>query len=241
MKTAIALFVVGLVLVGYSASMPAYTDQAAFQREYMNLSAGQDEEYWALRDKMLTPKYKLQDYGGTLIVSGLAILLFVRDKRFRLVAPKSRAALVGIAIAAPCVSVAAFIFDLFQGAGRGEFPHWADSLGIPLTGAPFLFVSLVVWAAAHLVFLRGPYTPSAPLSVAVSRKTNLWLLFVSAITALIVADCLFEGTYWYAIPGTMWLYLYTSMAAGRIGRTQPVAEPGAGKLATSSRSGSGAG
>lgn len=223
MKTAVALVILGAIIVGSSAFMPAYTDEAAYQREYMSLSPGQNEEYWALRDKMLTQKYKLQDYGGTVIVLGLTALLFVREKRIKVVAPKSRAVLVGIAVAAPFVSVAAFVFDLFQGAGRGEFPHWADSLGIPLMGAPFLFVSLAVWAAAHVGFLRGSYTPSAPLSVAVLRKANLWLLFISAITALIVADCLFEGTYWYAIPGAMWLYLYTSMAAVRVGSTQPVA------------------
>ena len=120
-----------------------------------------------------------------------------------------------LAIALPFLTVGAYVFDLLQAAYRGEFPHWADSLGIPLMGAPIQCVVLLVWSLAHLGFLRAAYSPSTSLGRAVSLKANWWLLWISAVTGLLVFASAATGQYWYAIPGALWLYLYLSIAAVR--------------------------
>jgi hypothetical protein len=132
-----------------------------------------------------------------------------------------KAAVIGLALAAPFVSSVAFIFDLVQGQVRGEFPPWADSLAIPLTGVPFQWVALTFWALIHLVFLFE-YSSGKPLTLAFSFKANWWLLFVSFLSALLIAWCIVFGGYWYAIPGLMWLYFYLALAAGRRGRQKQV-------------------
>lgn len=213
MKIAVGLLLIGVAFVAYSFSVPAYTDEKVFMERYMAMSAGQSAEYWKLRDQMLTPKYKLQDYGGTLITAGIGILALTRKDRIR--APKSRLAVVALALVAPFVSVGAFVFDLLQGHRRGEFPRWADSLGIPLMGVPVQLVVMLLWAITHLAFLRNAYSPEAPLALALSRQSNKWLLVISSITALLITLCVAVGTYWYAIPGALWLYIYLSLAAGR--------------------------
>jgi hypothetical protein len=222
MKLSAILLLIGIALIGYAYSLAPYKDAALFAERYMALSDGQSTEYWQLRDEMLTPKFQLQDYGGTLVAIAAVVFIVSRKGWRQLRSPNSRATLFWIAFAAPFVTVGAYVFDLFQGFDRGEFPHWADSMGIPLLGVPVMLVVLLVWSGAQLVVLRGSYQ-SAPLALAVSRKSNWWLLSVSAVTVVLVAFCASVGQYWYAIAGVVWLYFYISLAAA--GRAANAAEP----------------
>jgi hypothetical protein len=212
MKLSATLLLIGVAIVGYAYSLAPYTDEAAFLEQYTALAQGQSTEYWELRNKMLTPKFQFEDYGGTLIAIGIGGLLVSLKGWRKLKSPTSRTMLLGIGFAAALLTAGAYVFDLFQAYGRGEFPPWADSMGIPLLGVPVLLVALLVWAGAQLVFLRGEYH-STPLALALSRKSNWWLLSISAVTAALVALSIMAGQYWYAIPGVAWLYFYTSLAA----------------------------
>jgi hypothetical protein len=214
MKLSAILLIVGATTLGYACSMAPYTDEALFMERYMALSVGQSAEYGKLRDEMLTPKFQLQNYGCSLI-SLAAGAFFVSQKGWRrLKSPHSRAALFMVALAAPVLTIIAYIFDLFLGFARGEYPHWEDSIGIPLMGAPALLFLLLTWAGAHLAFLRSPYRP-ALLSEATSLKANWWLLSVAAVTAVLVLLFLSVGYYWYALAGIVWCYFYVSLAAAR--------------------------
>jgi hypothetical protein len=215
MRIATSLLIIGVALIAYAISLPPYKDEELFMERYMNMTVGQSKEYWKLRDEMLTPKYKLQDYGGTLVAIGAGLLFITRTGRVRIRVPKTRVTLIVLAFIAPFLSVGAFVFELFLGAARDEYPHWADSLGIPLMSVPVQLVFLLLWAVAHLGFLRSTYAPEIPLALALSRKSNLWLLLVSSITAVLGALFVAEGAYWYAIPSTIWLYFYLSLAAVR--------------------------
>lgn len=211
---AFILLVIGTALLVYALTLAPYRNEALFEQRYLSLSAGQSEEYWKLRDEMLTPKFQLEDYGVTLIVMALATFIIGRKGVLRLQAPNSRRAMVVLAIALPFLTVGGYVFDLFHAFDRGEFPHWADSLSIPLMGAPIQLIVLLGWSLAHLGFLRGVYQPATPL-FPVSRKSNGWLLFISGITAIILLFNAAAGAYWYAIPGAFGLYFYLSLSAGR--------------------------
>lgn len=215
MKLAAILLLVGVAILAYASSIAPYKDEALFMARYMALTAGQSAEYWKLRDEMITSKFQLQDYGGTFVAAAVCVFLVSRSGWRHVKSPKSRATLVGLAFATPFLTVSAYVFDLLLGFNRGEFPHWADSMGIPLMGAPVLLAVLLAWSGAHLAFLRGTYRPAHLLSLAVSRKGNWWLLFVAALTALLVALCASVGQFWYAVPGGFWLYFYVSLAATR--------------------------
>jgi hypothetical protein len=223
MKLSTILMLVGLAVLGYAYSLAPYKDEALFTERYMAMTDGQSNEYSKLRDEMLTPKFQLQDYGGTLVALSIGVLLVSRKGWRNLQSPKSRATLLGLAFAAPFLTVGAYAFDLFQGFARIEFPHWADSMAIPLMGVPVLLVLLLAWSGAHLAFLRGPYH-SELLSHALSRQANWWLLAVAAMTAALAALFAAVGQYWYAVPGFVWLYFYISLAASR--RSTHDAEPG---------------
>ncbi|MEI7783242.1 MAG: hypothetical protein WCK08_02580 [Betaproteobacteria bacterium] len=227
MKLSAVLMFVGIVFIGYAYSLAPYKDEALFIELYMALSEGQSAEYWKLRDEMLTPKFRLQDYGGTTIAIAAGVFIVSRKGWRQLKSPPSRARLFGVAFFAPFLTVGAYIFDLFQGYARVEFPHWADSMSVPLVGVPVLLVVLLLWAGAQLALLGSSYQ-SAPLALAVSRRSSWWLLSISAITIVLVALCVSVGQYWYAIPGTVWLYYYISLAAARraVNAAEPVAPLG---------------
>ena len=211
MKIPSALILGGAALLAYAFSMPPYIDEAAFTAKYMQMSAGQSEQYWALRESMLTPRFKLQDYGITAILLGLGLGLFqMRGLR----GPAKGSSLVALAFAVPFLTVGGYVVDLFLGQARGEFPHWADSLGIPLMGAPVMLVILLGWALLHLLFLYGGFKPSAPLRDALGQGKNYWLLGVATVTLGLVCWCVALGQYYYAVPGVLWLFLYLSLGAG---------------------------
>ena len=180
MKTALALLITGLAMLAYAMALPPYTDENAFQRKYGDMKEGDSAAFYALRNEMLTPKYKLQDYGvSTLLLSGLVAL---RRRIWQMTTPRSTLPIVAAALLAPILAAAAFVFDLFQGQDRGDFPHWADSLGIPLMGLPGLFLLALTWSVAHLTFLAGVRRGVVPLRVAFSRNSNFWLRLVAVVT-----------------------------------------------------------
>lgn len=216
MKAAIALLVLGVALLSYAMTMPQYKDAEAFESRYAELGPSDSSKFLELRREMLTPKFKLEDYGVTALLAGIAFAIARRIKAHA--APKSHLAFAILAIAAPLVSGAALTFDLFQGFDRGEFPHWADSLGIPLMGVPVLIVVGLFWSFAHLLFLRGSALSIKLLRTAVSRHSHPWLLVVSAITVVLILMMVFDGAYWFAVPGLLWLYFYASLAATRRAR-----------------------
>jgi hypothetical protein len=88
-------------------------------------------------------------------------------------------------------------------------------MGIALAGALILLIVSLLWAVAHLAFLRSQPSTAIPLALAFSHSANPWLLVVSALTFALTALCLFLGQYWYAAPGMLWLYFYLSLAARR--------------------------
>jgi hypothetical protein len=208
----LVLLIAGAVMLLYALSIPAYTNEALFFAKSTRLSVGQSDEYFALRDSMLTLRFRLEDYGITLLSAGALLLLC---QLFPLISPPRKAWLVAIAFVAPCLTFIGDVTDLFVGYSRDEFPAWADSMLIPLAGTIVLLVLTLFWAMLHLLFVRDHYAPSAPLKSGLSREANLWLLFVTSITVLMVVATAAMGQYYYAVPGLLWIYFYLSLASGR--------------------------
>lgn len=214
MRFAALLLLTGIALLSYAYVLPPYTDVALFNERYLALPPGDTPEYELLWAHMQTPKFSYQDYSGTLITAAIAIFLVVRHGGWRNVqSPRSWAALFGIAFVLPFLSTTAYVFNVALGYERGEYPYWADSMGIPVMTAVPLFCILFIWAGLHLLFIeRRTYQP-APLRQVFSCKANWWLLLVATLTLLLIVKSVAHGQYWYAVPGALWLYFYLSLAA----------------------------
>lgn len=191
--------------------MKPYTDINLFEKKYMELSPGQSEEYFELRNSMLTQKYRLQDMGITLFSMAMMVGLIFKLGHNSFKSPRSKLGFILLAIFLPLLSVLAHVFDLIQALDRQEFPHWADSIGIALMGLPIQLVILLVWSLGHLFLLKGVQITACTISL--SLLHSFWLGGLSILTALLITLNAFYGQYWYALPSILWLYFYLSLAA----------------------------
>lgn len=214
----ISLFLLGVIFLGYAYTLDPFQNMALFESEYAKLNNGQTQEYFKLRNELLTPKYSLENYGVTLIIFSF-IILVVKFKGFKnLSSPKTTIRMVFIAILLPFATIFSLYFDLMLSMYRNELPHWADSLGIPMMALYPLFIFQSIWVLIHLCFLKANYSRKN-LFLAFSKKSNLWLkiLIIFSLFYLIINFLL--GLYWFLIPSLMWIYFYSSLAASRIQAT----------------------
>jgi hypothetical protein len=214
MKIGIILIILGAVIIGYSLSIQPFTNNEEFHSQYMELEIGNSDAYFQLYEEMLSPKYRLQDTGITLIVLSVMYIVFITLGRGKVLSPGKKFTLTGIAIVLPFLSTAGFVFDLAQAMERQEYPYWADSVGIPLMGAPLQFGILMIWSILHLKLAKD--AKSVPLFSAFTRNLNPWLIFVSIIAVVSLLYSVFYGQYWYAVPSAFWLYYYLSIGLSRL-------------------------
>ena len=112
---------------------------------------------------------------------------------------------------------------LSQPLERGEFPHWADSLGIPLMGMPIIGFGLGGWALLYCLFLLGRFSSHVDIFTVPLKKWNIWLVLVIVLSGILVAWSAIDG---YVLPGTIWIYFYLSINAGRYhGQVEQGASP----------------
>lgn len=214
-KLAAILALLGGVLLAYSLTLAPYKDEQAFMQQYFALDAGQSAEYFALRSAHLTAKYILQDLGIQSLICAALLMLATHKGRIRINSIPSLTSAVMIAITLPILLVGGYVFDLIQASHRGEFPHWADSLGIPLMGAPVLLVILLVWAFGNMGFLYGKFQVGMPIRNAFQWRRNWWLLINAGFWLLAAVLTGMYGQYWYAIPAVAWLYFFLSIGVSR--------------------------
>ena len=222
MKTlGIALVLIGVALFMYSLGMSPYLDEEQYMNEYLSINRkGLGSEtatklFYELRLAQLTPKYKIQDYALTIFsVGGILVLIFRKGVAI-VRAPNSKLKISLVAFLAVLTTIFAFVGDLFLQFARGSFPHWADSLGIPLMGVPILFFIVLVWAIINLCGMCGNFKVGAHLFDLGLSGVNYWYVTLVAITAFIVLLAIVYGFFWFVIPGFLWLYFYLSIAAGR--------------------------
>ncbi len=216
------LIIIGLSLIGiiYSFSLSSYTDDQEFNEKYSALnwqeigSRQASSIFYELRKEYLTAKYTIQDYSFTFLIIGFIGLLLSKYS-FSVTAPKTKVKVFICGISAGLLTTFAYVADLFLQFFRGEFPWWADSLGIPLSGVPFMagiFTALVV---VSMVGVFGSYTAGTKI-----KMHNIWhsnylylllIIFVSLVSTIFVLG----GLFLFIIPGGLWIYFYLSLWAGR--------------------------
>ena len=219
-RISIGIIIFSLLSVGYSFFISAYTDEDEYQEKYMALdwqelgSRNASDKFYELREEYLSSKYKIQDYGFTFLVLGLAtFILFKKEPPFHAPSSNAKVALIGFVAAA--LTTGGYVGDLFLEFYRGSYPWWADSLGIPLMGVPLLAFIFFGWAALNILAMNGQFTAGAPISLKSIKGSNYFYLTLLVVTTLIVALCAIDAYFWMVIPGVFWLYFYASLWAGR--------------------------
>jgi hypothetical protein len=135
--------------------------------------------------------------------------------------PAHRWKVLTLGLAAAFLTTIAYVVSLFLDASRDAFPPWADSLGIPLAGVPFMFVFLIAIAVSVVIIGTAAYVPGASLRQAFlpnSRPHAVWLVVLGVplvFCAGAVAITALAGDFLFLAPSLLWLAFFAFVFAAR--------------------------
>lgn len=223
----------GLVLLVIGFLMPAYTDSVVAERigSGLECEAGipntnenlqcDTERWYRSMNALRTNKWSLVDAGGGLLASGLAIgafILWSRRKPWRqLLTPKHSLSILALAAISWLMQIPAYELLFLTEFARGYYPHWADSVAIPMLQfrstllalfLPYMAIWLFLVVGARLPVVVFSTVPGRPLTNTF-WSTAIALLLVPIGLALIGA--VLEGP--IVMVPFLWLTLWLALCA----------------------------
>jgi hypothetical protein len=211
----LVVLLAGFVILGLSFKYAPYTNEQEYNDKYFALKGDKiTKQFYELRDEYLTPKFDFENYGISLILTGSILSLLAHIGFDKLRTPKKKSVLILIGALAALLSISGYVGQLHLEMMRGSYPHWADSLGIPLAAVPGFILLSLIWIGLNLLGIRGEfktYVPVFPLSL---RHVNYWYLIILLITILLTVFVIVTGDFWQVISGFLWSYFYLSIMLG---------------------------
>jgi hypothetical protein len=196
------LVALGALLTSSGASMPAYTDPN-WQRRFADVDFAAVEnfdsltaEWYTAKAEVETSRNRLLDLGMGFVAFGVGLVLLFALARVRsfgdlgsLQSPATRYGFLALAAVAWLSFIPAEWYWLGYTLNRGDYPHWADSIGIPMNAVKiFGQIGLPVVLLGVVVTLRGTVLPvrlwSRPI-LGRSYVVNI-VLIIAGILALLV-------------------------------------------------------
>lgn len=179
------------------------------------------EDYWRVRDAQLTPKFKLEDYGVLLVEGGLLFIAIwlLRSRGLRTISVRWKAGALGVV--ATGLTVFFYIISLLVDGTRGEYPPWADSIGIPLMGTPILLLLLLFIVAISLWLSRKHYNGRAYIAHAFTRQRRpalvWWMMFGGPLAFCLVEfiTIVFTGDWAFFWPITLWTTFFLNFLTAK--------------------------
>ncbi len=213
----LGIIIIGLVLLGLSQTFERYTNEKEYNEKYMSLSAQENasEKFHELRKEYLTPKIDLENYGITFTITGTIFLILSIIGFRNLRTPRKKVWIIVTGILAALLTNIFYVGDLFLEMYRESYPHWADSLAIPLMGVPFLIIVSLTWVGVNCIGIRGDFKLGVPLLSIKLSHLDYWYASILTITILINISTIVSGYFWGVISGFLWIFFYLSILVGR--------------------------
>ena len=236
-KIIIFFMLVGVGMFSYSLYLPYYTDQNAKEKlenknEEMNFSGENyikyKENYYAEIEKIKTNKISLMDIGTGIVIASITILIFLYKQNikktgdFKKLNSMNKNSIYIYANLIWLILIPGTIwYYTFRGM-RGDYPWFADSIGIPLMQSisvfviallPLnLFIFLTTWKSkfpAKLIELRTEYNWKAILN---EIFWGFWIL----LNLLILISFIIDGDH-ISIPVNLFFtYVLLNLRSGQI-------------------------
>ena len=223
---------VGVLL--YSLSLPYYKDQRAAEELQANAYDMHKVDYYTKDAALRTGKITYMDMGAGIAIASSAILLFLLItglhtfsdfKRIR----TPRRATIFIMTNMAWLSVAAgniwyYIFRL----GRGDYPPFADSIGIAVV--PVTFAVLFMFIPLNVFLLFSLFRSRLPCRIykKADHYTAGLVLWEVIFDLLILSDLLYciativDGDHINILVALYFLYILLSLRAGKIAHSNDV-------------------
>jgi hypothetical protein len=230
---ALLLVVAGFTLLVIGAWMPAYTDPVVAERirsgsecqpGIPNTDENRrcDDQLWhRAMNTLRTNKWRLIDGGGGLLASGLTMAVFFgasRRKSWRqILTPGSSLSILALAGLAWLMQIPAYALLFVTELTRGYYPHWSDSIAIPMQSMLFgLFLLFLPYMGIWLVFVVGARLPVSIFSTIPGRPllNAFWTTAAAMLlllTGLVLVGAILEGAI-LMVP-FLWLTLWLTLCA----------------------------
>lgn len=230
---ALLLATAGLVSVVIGYLMPAYTDSVMAERIRSGLecvpgipNANENlqcdsEQWYRSMSTLRTNKWSLIDGGVGLLASGLTMCVFFwrsRQKLWRqLLTPKSSLSILALAGLSWLMQIPAYAFFFIIELTRGYYPHWADSIAIPMSQSQSVLLKLFLpYMAIWLIFVIGARLPTSVFSTIPGRPlVNAFWTGAAALLlvpiGLVLIGAILEGPI-LMVP-FLWLTLWLALCA----------------------------
>lgn len=193
-----------------------HADVSAFHAQMQAFNAEQQRKYAALLDAYGTNKHALENYGGTALVLGAALLLAGPLGSRTMRTPSRRGIMLVLMFVPPLLSFGAILFDSWRWFERVKTLPWEDVPGLVLIMASLLFGLMpIIWMSLHLLLVPEVYYRRQPLLIAWSLRINPWLGFLTLLAACVTVLVAWHGMWWWTIAGLSWVFVYLCMAASR--------------------------
>ncbi len=224
----ILTFIFGIGLFSYSLSLPYYKDQKAANSLLNNSYDIDKQEYYKLDAKLRTSKTTFMDLGsGIAIASGTILLFLLLTKTITFSDLKNLKSLnkLSIFVTANLIWLllipGTFWYYSFR-AGRGDYPPFADSIGILIyTQIPFFLFLLI---PMNIFILLTTLNINLPTKLFIKANTYnkpeiLWEIFFGfwlLINLACFIEFVIDGDHISIIVNLFFTYVLLNLRAGKI-------------------------
>jgi hypothetical protein len=216
---AIACLIASAGVFGFGYQMPRYHDESEYLKRYATLEGpDRSQQFYRLREEFLTESFSIQDYGVTVFLVGLILLPVGQWRKTRALLPSHKITVGALGALATYAVFKAEQFSLEMDLVRGEFPHWADSIGIPIMGLVSMMMSISVWIILWIL-LHAIFVPAGKRHFQrfnFSPK-NWWFISMIVLHSIPLGVAIATGYFWQIIPLALWTIFYLSIWVKRSG------------------------
>jgi hypothetical protein len=230
----IFILIIGIVLFSYSLTLPYYKDQK-LSEELMSKSYDMEKtEYYKKEAELRTNKVTFMDLGSGITIASLTILLFLvytKVTTFKDLKNNKTLTKTTTFITANLVWLlllpGTYWYYMFRG-GRGDYPPFADSIGIPLmTQIPFYLFLLI---PLNIFILLTTINTNLPTKLFIrpdqyEKTTILWEIFFGfwlLINLLCFVAFVTDGDH-FSIPVNLFFtYVLLTLRAGQISKFKQI-------------------
>jgi hypothetical protein len=228
--TTIATLLLGLGLFIYSLTLPYYVDQQKADELITEAYSLDKDEYYKKEAGLRTNKLKFMDFGAGLTIASGTVLLFLLTFKIEESSDLKKVRTMNKIMVFVSSNLTWLLlipgtswYYTFRG-GRGDYPPFADSIGIPIATQTTFYLMLMI--PLNLFLILTTYNAKLPTSLFVfsdKKKTSVILTelffgFWLVLNILFMATFIYDGDHFSVFVNMFFTYVLLTLRAGQISK-----------------------
>ena len=224
------LLIIGLGLLTYSSTIPYYKGQESTDRLLTDSYNLDKAAYYKREAELRTNKTKLMDFGAGLSIASGTILLFLFAFKIKETSDLKKVRTINKILVFVTSNLVwllmipgTYWYYTFRG-GRGDYPPFADSIGIPLTTEIPIYFMLMI--PLNIFLLLTTYKAKLPTGLFIfwDRKdtsivlTEIFFGFWLFINFFFMLNFIYDGDHISVFVNLFFTYILLTLRAGQISK-----------------------